>query len=420
MTAYSLLPRELRYLLVGLLFVAAMGALALCLYEHLCRCKRLRRFADGALFLALLCLCAYLTAAARRDAFFAPLPWLAVVIAAVLSFVRAAFGMRRTYRESRERLTPSSVKQALDDLNAGILFADGAGRAILVNHTMGRLAGTLLGSFPQTRGELEDALCDPPAMSGVRKLDDAPALYRFPDGRVWRIRTLPLAEPSLAHFTQTTAQDMTALYETNAQLAQENEALRVAIEKMRRMAERMADVVREQEALNLKIRVHNEIGAGLIALSELVSGGRQEDADEQLRLLEHALMYFGSEHPAETDTFEAAQRQAAEMNVSLRFDGYLPPDRAMESLIASAARECVTNCVRHAGGRSVDVKTVSRGGVWTVTITNDGTPPSAPVVEGGGLSSLRRNVESAGGEMRIDHTPRFALELTLPERRPET
>ena len=48
---------------------------------------------------------------------------------------------------------------------------------------------------------------------------------------------------------------------------------------------------------------------------------------------------------------------------------------------------------------------------------NDGDVPTGPIVEGSGLSSLRAQVEAAGGGMVVEHAPRFALTLILPMER---
>ena len=419
MTAFSRIDVESQFFLVALLFLAALCELALCLYQQVCRSGRGHRITDGVLFLIALALCAHTMTAARYREYRAALPWAAVPLAAALLIIRAVAGMRREYRESRETLSPSSVKQALDNLNSGILFADETGKTVLVNRTMGMLAGMLTGSYPQMSSELESALQAPDRNRGVEKISDSPALFRFPDGRIWRFQTMPLDEPELAGFTQTSAQDMTELYETNAQLERDNAALRVAIARLIDMKKRLTNMVPKQEALNLKIRIHDEIGASLIALSKLAVEGNQADTDAQLKILEHALIPFGSERAAIPGTFEAAQRQASEMNVSLMFDGFVPPNEDMERLISTAALECVTNCVHHAKGGSVAVKISERKSIYTVIITNDGEPPKAPIVEGGGLSALRRNVENAGGEMHLSHAPRFTLILNLPEKRPE-
>ena len=420
MTAFSLLAPTARHLLAELLFLAALAQLALCLSQQAFRSAPQRRAADGVLLAALLIFCSFVTAAmdGGRPAAF---PWLPIPSAAALVFVHAALGIRRARRESRATLSPASVRQALDKLNAAVLFADETGTAVLVNDAMGRLADTLLGSFPQTRGELEDALRAPPADGGVTPLGEAAGLYRFPDGRVWRFRTVPLADPALVGFTQTDAQDVTELYEANARLKEENDALREANAKMKKMLERIADYIREEETLRLKMRIHNEIGTSLIALSEIAAGNSSEDVGAMLEKLEFAAGLFAGDRSAADapGALEDVRRQAEALGILLAVKGAVPGGAA-EELIAAAARECVTNCARHAGGDRVDVAVESRADGVAVTVTNSGAPPAGPIREGGGLSALRRRVERAGGTLAIGHTPRFILTMTLPGKEPET
>ena len=47
-------------------------------------------------------------------------------------------------------------------------------------------------------------------------------------------------------------------------------------------------------------------------------------------------------------------------------------------------------------------------------MTNNGAVPTEPIKEGSGLSSLRRSIEAAGGEMYTAYKPRFALLITVP------
>ena len=52
-----------------------------------------------------------------------------------------------------------------------------------------------------------------------------------------------------------------------------------------------------------------------------------------------------------------------------------------------------------------------------MTVTNDGIKPEKEIVEGGGLSTLRRRVERIGGFMRIDSKPQFVLTVTVPKEK---
>ena len=44
--------------------------------------------------------------------------------------------------------------------------------------------------------------------------------------------------------------------------------------------------------------------------------------------------------------------------------------------------------------------------------TNDGIQPTQPIVEGGGLGSLRRKAEGIGAVMTVESAPEFALTIT--------
>ena len=102
--------------------------------------------------------------------------------------------------------------------------------------------------------------------------------------------------------------------------------------------------------------------------------------------------------------------------MAVKIDGYLPRDTAAEALTVAAAKECVTNCIKHADGNEVYIRIAPRGERYDVTITNNGKIPTEPIKEGSGLSTLRRSIESSGGEMHISHNPRFALLITIPAK----
>ncbi len=79
-------------------------------------------------------------------------------------------------------------------------------------------------------------------------------------------------------------------------------------------------------------------------------------------------------------------------------------------------RECTSNGVRHAGATELYADSEHRPQAWHLCITNNGTPPRAEIKEGGGLSSLRRRIEKAGGTVTVHSLPVFVLEVTLPDK----
>ena len=92
----------------------------------------------------------------------------------------------------------------------------------------------------------------------------------------------------------------------------------------------------------------------------------------------------------------------------------MPEDREASYILTAALRECATNAVRHAEASGLYADLSRKDSMVTIVITNDGKVPENSILEGGGLSSLRRRVERAGGTMRIQSMPVFSLTVSLP------
>lgn len=415
MTYLNTLPEQISRLLLMLMFAEAMCEFALILRYKISQTGRRWHVLPSCFMLilifALLALCMPESHNIRA------VPVVLVAMVLLIAAVHIAVETVHNKRHRSNELSPYAIKETVDDLPTGVCFADTSGRIILCNRRMGELSALLLGSYPQTAGELEVALRAPQESSGILRISENPVLHRFPDGKVWRFRSAEL--PETGGFLQITAQDVTALYDANERLRAENEEIRKVNEKLRLMYERLAERIREQETLDLKMRIHNNIGSSLIAISEIMNNDNDGDMRKQIDILKDAVGYFSDDRPAVHGTFDELRRKSAEMKVSLVLRGSLPQNTVAESLIIAAAKECVTNCVNHAKGNRVTVEIAEHFNIYTVTITNNGEPPKHRIVEGGGLSNLRRSVEAAGGEMYISHSPAFALILNLPRKEQE-
>ena len=75
----------------------------------------------------------------------------------------------------------------------------------------------------------------------------------------------------------------------------------------------------------------------------------------------------------------------------------------------------MTNAVRYAEATELYVAFSEMEAEASVTVSNNGKIPKGEVVEGGGLSTLRRRIEQAGGRMDVQSFPRFQLTVTEPK-----
>ena len=333
-----------------------------------------------------------------------------LLIYATVRYIRMRMQMR--YSLSRE-----SIKEGSDNLPDGICFFDEFGSVRLINKKMMSIGMMLFGKEIQTLDELHSALSCP--QSGVKCLDREIALYHFPDGTVHRFTESETTDWDGKRITEVIAAEVTGLYAKQEELNGENIRLADANRRMKWILDNMSDIVREEETLSMKIRVHDDIGHSILAAKKALL--QQQDIAvirENAVLWETAvdLLYRVNNMPAVQDEWQTVRSRAAELEVEIVVDGTLPENELARHLVLLAVRECVTNCVRHAGGNHVFVKVADDGKQTVCVITNNGRAPQQTVIEGSGLSGLRCRIEREGGIMELTGSPNFVLTVTLPVR----
>lgn len=412
MTVFSTLSPELQLAMILLVCLSAFCSMTLFVYKLFHRRGAAHILIETAIISVLLVILTILVKCYHNEPVGIHFPAAVIVMTALLVLIRAVAGICSERKRGKNQLSPFSIKQAVDDLPMGLCFADTFGRIVLCNCKMSDIGIMLLGSHPQTLNELESALQDPPETSGIEILKGSDNLFRFPDGRIRRFHKYMLTAPEIKGYTQLSAQDVTDVYNENVSLERENQKLREVNKKLNRMYECMEDTVREKESLDLKVYIHDTLGRSLITIQDIISSS-SDSVETKLESLKEAVSYLSSNRSTFRNSFEEVQQKAAEIGVGVILDGFIPAGTPAENLIAGAARECVTNCIRHAKGNLVQVSVREISGVIKVVITNNGEAPHDKPEEGSGLSSLRRSVEASGGEMHISHIPAFALILNI-------
>ena len=412
MSAFSSLSVFWQTMIPLALFCEAVLELGLFLYQILRSKQPLRSLPCAVHFVILLMLLFSVTQGdpdEGKDAFLIGAPWLIFALVIVLVAMHFAIALPREYRRRKNELSPFSIKEATDKLPMGICFADPDGRIILCNNRMRRLSFALCGHELQIAEDLETALANPDKTVTVKD-----GCYILPDNTVWQFRTQNITVDGDNHWQQMTAHNVTDLYNGNLRQAEINKELREVNRKLQKMYERMADDIKEKESLDLKVYIHDTIGRSLLTIRDIIGSG--EDTDRKIEALQNAVSMLTSNRVTSLGTMEEVKQTAKALGISVKTEGYLPPDSIVEELTVTAAKECVTNCVKHAGGSEVYLRITERTELYDITITNNGTVPTEPIKEGSGLTSLRCRIEAAGGEMHTAYKPRFALLITLPTK----
>lgn len=309
------------------------------------------------------------------------------------------------------------IKESFDNIPIAVCFFDSRGIVRLINRQMLQLTAQLLGSHVQSLSELHYILHNPPP--SVEQLSDAPFVYRFPDGKIRRFSEEAVTDSEGSVFIQVIASEVTELIDMQNELRADNLRLSEANHRARLLYENMAEIVREEEILAMKMRIHDDIGHSILAARQALQKNESLEAiranaavwEKSIELLNHANL-----HAEEPDALAYALSRAEILGLKVIITGELPKESYTHYLLTLAIRECITNCVRHAGSDELYVNITLQNNTHTAVITNNGAPPPAEICEGGGLSALRKRLEKSGGTMTVRSFPRFSLTITLPAK----
>lgn len=178
----------------------------------------------------------------------------------------------------------------------------------------------------------------------------------------------------------------------------------------------MADIVREEEILNMKIRVHDDIGYSPLSVRRAY--WQCEDMEQLHTLAEQrrtTIRLLHADVPdAPIDALEYATLRAKELGAAVELTGDFPKSTAAQELFSLAIRECTSNCIRPRGRRE-DLCRLPPD-------ANHGSPDDHQRWNDPGSTHLRGRRSdrpsppggTGAGTMDIQSRPRFALTIELP------
>ena len=351
-----------------------------------------------------------------------PLPmWLLWCITFAADFLMI-WDIAGLCRLRRQALGRDSIKQALDMLPSGICYFAPSGRVKLCNRQMNSLFHTISQGDLQTLAELQDALSDCDACSGVIRLSWERQTYLFPDGKAWRYRQSEVKASDGATYTEAVFSDITELYNKNLELKAQIKQLNAISRELKWLSDNALILTREKEVLSAKTKLHDDMGAGLIAIRHILHHNRTEEEANAMDLFRQAVsaIKYDNAYPRGRSELDRFLHDAEAIGIKVNLSGDLPEQEELRHVMILAMRECLTNSVRHAGATTIHITAEKKGDSVSVKITNDGRSPETEVVPKGGLHNLYRHIMDCGGTMEIQSKPSFALTVVLPVIKEDT
>ena len=422
MTNFYLSSASAQTLLLVVLFLTLILSLFLQLAAYGSRFGKGKRCLHLSVFMFILILLSVLGDAFSRISdgleynIWLPLPmWLLWCITFAADFL-IIWDIAGLWRLKKQALSHDSIKQALDMLPSGICYFTPSGNVKLCNRQMDSLFRTISQSDLQTLAELQEALSDCYAGSRVIRLSRERQTYLFPDCKAWRYRQTEVKASDGVMYTEAVFSDITELYNKELELKAQIRRLNDISRELKWLSDNALILTREKEVLSAKTKLHDDMGAGLIAIRHILIHNRTEESETAMDLFRRAVsaIKYDNAYPQGHSELDRFLQDAEAIGVKVNISGELPEQEELRRVMILAMRECLTNSVCHAEATSMHIMAEKKEDSFSVRITNDGRPPESEVVPKGGLHNVYRNIMDCGGTMEIQSKPVFELTVVLP------
>ena len=337
----------------------------------------------------------------QQSVIFPLLVWLAIA---------AFFGMVMMEERSRRKkaITPSSIKESLDRLETGLCFSQPNGLVLLTNHRMNQLSHAIFGKALQNAELFWQALVGEQPIAGVERIaaGEQPE-FRLPDGSIWSFH-----KDDLGGVIQIAAADTTHQHRLVDELRTKHSELEAMNARIRNYGDKVDEYVIARERLETRVNLHGFLGQALLMTRHYLQyepGDAQRIIDIWQRNID--VLRLEAEPQRDADSIASLRNAAKAIGMQVHVSGTLPESLQQRKLIAAVGAETLTNAVRHAGAKQLWIDVEEKENAYIIRYTNDGTEPTATVTEGGGLSTARRKIEAAGGQMKLETEPRFTLSI---------
>ncbi|MBP9996628.1 MAG: hypothetical protein KBT19_05045 [Lachnospiraceae bacterium] len=318
---------------------------------------------------------------------------------------------------NRTHITNRSIKEAFDTLPSGIVCFDAHGKIIFKNRTMDRLCQKLTGKFLLNGRQFEEVAFSHSEIEVSNELPtDDKILRLLSENEAWCFYRTSITDGSVT-YSMLDAVDISEEYEKTRFLEKQQESVKQLNRKLSEYHDDILLAITAKEKLNAKIKIHDELGAGLLSIKRyLTSGGSKEERNAILERISGSIDYLKRESEDETgDEYDLMLSTAKTLGVDVKIQGELPLGNPEKHIVATAIHECFTNTLRHAGGDALYIDITDNNDGRCAVFTNNGAQPKEQIVEKGGLLSLRKLVEGAGGTMDILINPMFSLKICIPK-----
>ena len=326
---------------------------------------------------------------------------------------RAVYICFQRQKELRHEISAFSIKEAMDALHTGLLYCKPGGEITLMNRRMQELMLALTGRVWHNGLEFRRELMH----SGSLLEPEATALggekvFQLEDGTVWLFSDTELTIGRRT-LLQVTAADVTERWTLTAKLKTQREDIQRRSEELSRALQSIEEIRATEELLRLQSKVHDMMAQRLAILMRIFRSEMSIAESELVSYADDMIVAVKEEMSDEANGLDILCKLYGDIGVRIVTEGEAPESAAHAEFYSAFVREGITNAVRHGLATEATVTCCYSEAEITISVINDGHLSDHGIVEGSGITELRRRAALLDGRLEIKTRPKFALTAYL-------
>lgn len=326
-------------------------------------------------------------------------------------FVRVAVFSERWTSLFNENPGLYSIKESLDLLDCGLIFANEYEQIEYINDAMNDVfCKTGIKEYLFVKKIIEQI--SEIASRGGRILSDTSVMVCVQDKYYifsWR------KNESSGKIEQLICRDVTQREQALAEIERTKESSSIVQQKLIEAFGSIERVEKENETIKVKGNLHDVMAQRLSILHSVVSFDNNIDLVQLKGLLSNMLPEMhGDVNLAFNERLIQLFDSFALIGVKIIVDGNINMLSSHDALILKILRECTTNAIKHGGASEVYVNVKNVNGEFYISIKDNGINLKSFSDEGNGIKGLRYAVEQAGGKINVYSNADFVTEIFLP------
>ena len=343
--------------------------------------------------------------------FFFILPfWVYVYIVSIgYLFIRALILVVNEYEYSLYNPGTYMIKDALDTLSSGVIFANKNGQITYINSSMKKYLDDLnirqhnrINKILSQLSELENT---------DRKISKNDIIISCNDKTLNFKVKKDYSSQSILQFV---CNDISEEEKVIKELEETTNQLNMIQKDLQNTLRDINNIQKEKEILRLKGNIHDSMSQRLSILHCYIIENKGEDIKQIKQLINSMLNEMYEVNEINTSSrLDNLISSFALINVKLNIKGKLPKSTEQADFTVKVIRECATNAVKHGQANEINVSIkLNEDKKYHIVIDNNGLPIK-DIVEGNGLKSIKYQLSTLNGSMNIVSEPSFYIEFII-------